>query len=477
MYVRGLLNSPSIEFFLYMIKYSFCLFLLTLVGCTTEQKETSTIFAGEIVNPKSDMVILYKDVMVIDSAQLDMQNRFTMKLDTLEEGLYNFHNSGQYQYVYLSKGDSLLIRLNTIYFDESLVFSGRGEEINNFLTEIFLNTEEEESLIESYYDLDPIPFSKKIDSLRQIKHNLLADLQSETDLPPKSLTVANSSIDYNSYSYKEKYPFKHNRRTNVNSIPKLSDEFYAYRDDLNFDNKDLTYFSPYYDFMKIHFDNLAYTDCVVDCKNGGQIIKDQLHFNRHKLKLIDSIVKEKNLRDNLFRNVALTYFLKVHDNIANNKIFLDDFHKLSSNNKHISEIHNLYDGVIKMQPHNSIPDLNVLDSIGQPISLKKLTEEHSNVVLYFWTDANPRHFINITNEVSKLTSAHPETTFIGISLTPEAESWKSLIQSNLANFNNQYRAENMNTLRGALIVDSLNKAILIKDGLIVDAYKNIFSLY
>tara|TARA_R110000796_G_scaffold252619_2_gene388830 strand:- start:74483 stop:75865 length:1383 start_codon:yes stop_codon:yes gene_type:complete len=460
-----------------MIKYSFCLFLLSLTGCTNDQKETPTIFAGEIVNPKSDMVVLYKDDVVIDSAQLDMHNRFSIKLDTLEEGLYNFHNSDQYQYVYLSKGDSLLVRLNTIYFDESLVFSGIGEEINNFLIEIFLNNEEEESLIESYYDLEPEPFSDKIDSLRQIKLNLLNDLQSEIELSPKSLIIANSSIDYSSYIYKEKYPFKHLRKTSKSTIPKLSDDFYEYRDHLNFDDEDLTYFIPYYDFMKRHFDNLAYTDCVVDCENGGQVIKDQLHFNRHKLKLIDSIVKEKKLRDNLFRNVALTYFLKVHDNIENNKIFLDDFHKLSSNNKHISEIHVLYDGVIKMQPNNSLPDIKVLDSIGNPISLKKIAEDSDNVVVYFWTDANPRHFINVTNEVSKLSDAHPETTFIGISLTPQDESWKAIIHSNNKNFNNQYRAENINDLRSALIVDGLNKAILLKDGLIVDAYKNIFTLF
>tara|TARA_R110002050_G_scaffold16019_2_gene48954 strand:- start:48139 stop:49521 length:1383 start_codon:yes stop_codon:yes gene_type:complete len=460
-----------------MNKYSFCLFILTFVGCNTEQKETPTIFAGEIVNPTSETIILYKDDVVIDSAQLDMHNRFSIRLDTIVEGLYNFRHSPQYQYVYLSKGDSLLVRLNTIYFDESLVFSGKGEEINNFLVEVFLNGEDEEALVDSYYDLDPIPFSKKIDSLRQIKINLLNDLEVESALSPKSLAIANASINYGSYISKEKYPYKHHKKTKNSSLTKISDSFYEYRKKLNFDNKELTYFTPYYDFMKRHFDNLAYTDCTTDCENGERIIKNHLHFNRHKLKLIDSIVKEKELRDNLFRNVAMSYFLKVHDNIENNKIFLEDFHKLSSNNRHITEIHDLYEGVIKMQPNHSLPAITVLDSMGTIVSLKAIAEKNKNVIFYFWTSDNPRHFASITKQAAKLSDLHPEITFIGISLTPQLEKWQTMIQANNQSFSNQYKADNVDELRSALIIDGLNKAILTKDGVIVDAYKDMYSSF
>ena len=459
-----------------MIKYSYCLFLLALIGCNSEKKDLPTIFAGEIVNPTGESVILYKDDVVIDSAQLDMYNRFSIKLNNLEEGLYNFHNSGQYQYVYLTQGDSLLIRLNRIYFDESLVFSGKGEELNNFLIEVFLDNEEEETLIDSYYNLKPEEFTKKIDSLRQNKLVSLAELKSEVDLSPKSLTLANASIDYGSYISKEKYPFKYLRKNSDGSLPKINKTFYDYRKNLDFDDKNLTFFTPYYDFMKRHFDNLAFNDCATDCKDGKTHVKDQLHFNRHKLQLIDSIVQEKQLRDNLFRNVAMTYLLKIHDSVANNKIFLDDFHKLSSNNKHIAEIHELYDAVNKLQPGQEVPDVTVIDSLGNTISLKEITKLNSNIVFYFWTDANPRHFTNSSKQIAKLAVAHPNSTFIGLSLASKDENWKNIIKSNKQHFKNQYRAKDNYELRRKLIIDGLNKAVLIKDGLIVDAYKDIYSL-
>lgn len=460
-----------------MNKYSFCLFFLTLIGCNIDKKDTPTVFAGQIINPTSETVILYKDDIAIDSARLDTQNRFSITLKNIDEGLYNFRHAPQYQYVYLSKGDSLLIRLNTIYFDESLVFSGKGEEINNFLVEIFLTGEDEESLINSYYKLEPIAFSKKIDSLRELKIKLLEELNSENNLSKKSLEIANASIDYNTYITKEKYPFKNYKKTKQNSFSKIDDDFYAYRKDLNFNNKDLTYFTPYYDFMKRHFDNLAFADCTDDCKNGEMAIKNQLHFNSHKLELIDSIVKEKDLRDNLFRNVAMSYFLKVHDNPENNKLFLDEFNKLSENNKHSDEIHDLYDGVVNMQPNKQIPDVNVLDSVGNVISLKDITEQNKDVVFYFWTSKNKRHFSHITKQVSKLSDANPDLKFVGISLTQEQQEWQTMVKSFNKNFENQYQAEDIDKLRRTLIIDGLNKAILIKDGLILDAYKDMYSRF
>ncbi|MBA6316534.1 transaldolase [Cellulophaga baltica] len=459
-----------------MYKYSFCLLLLTLTACFSDDKDSPTIFAGEIINPTSQTVILYKDDVVIDSAQLDMHNRFTIKLKNLEEGLYNFRHAPQYQYVYLSKGDSLLVRLNTIYFDESLVFSGKGEEINNFLIEVFLNSEEEETAVNSYFNLDPEVFSIKIDSLRETKLALLSELQKEAELTPKSIEMAKASIDYSAYINKEKYPFKHLKKNRDNLITDISEEFYDYRDELNFDNKDLTFFTPYYDYMKRHFDNVAFTHCAVDCSNGGRVINNQLHFNQHKLKLIDSVVKEKKLRDNLFRNVAMTYFLKVHDNVENNKVFLEDFHKLSNNNGHIAEIHGLYESVLKMQPTHELPAVTVIDSSGQLVSITDLASGKDDVIFYFWTDRNTRHFGNITKQVAKLKVLHPDTKFIGISLSKMDENWRKMIDSSDIGYDNQYRAEDDNMLRNTLIIDGLNKAILVKNGLIVDAYKDMYAL-
>ncbi|NNE02547.1 MAG: transaldolase, partial [Eudoraea sp.] len=146
---------------------------LLLVSC--QNKEDNTIgvyFAGEIVNPTDRQVVLFKGETAIDSIKLDENNRFEFSLDSVQEGLHHFYHHPELQYVYLENGDSLQARLNTVDFDESLVFSGKGEEINNLLLEIFLDTELEEDLVYSFYNLEPAVFSLKIDSLKNDKLNL-----------------------------------------------------------------------------------------------------------------------------------------------------------------------------------------------------------------------------------------------------------------------------------------------------------------
>src|SRR5690606_3615447 len=157
--------------------------------------------------------VLFKDDIVIDSAKLDSENRFSIRLNSPEEGLYHFDHHPELQYVFLEKGDSLVIRLNTEDFDESLIFTGKGEEINNFLIEMFLSAEEELPIIYGYSNLEPDRFDRKLDSLQKIKSNLLKELLKETKLSDNAIFMAKASIDYNYYAYKEKYPFWNMRRT------------------------------------------------------------------------------------------------------------------------------------------------------------------------------------------------------------------------------------------------------------------------
>ena len=139
-----------------MDKSLLLLSLFVISSCATSERQANTVhFAGEIVNPTSNYVVLYKGDSALDSVSLDENNRFVMELDSVDEGLYNFYHYPEYQYVFLENGDSLQVRLNTHYFDESLVFSGEGEEVNNFLIEMFLAHEKEEDLIYDLYKLEP----------------------------------------------------------------------------------------------------------------------------------------------------------------------------------------------------------------------------------------------------------------------------------------------------------------------------------
>jgi len=446
-----------------------------LVGCEQNAPKSQTVLlTGQIVNPTNDAVILYKNDRVIDSAKLDKKNRFRFELDNIDEGLHHFNHEPEQQYIYLEKGDNVRIRLNTMAFDESLVFSGSNERVNNFMIEMFLNYEDEERLVYSYYDLSPTEFSHKIDSLRNQKLDELTNLVIGEDLSEKAYAMAKATVDYNSYSYKEKYPFYHRRKTSEDNLHQLDSAFYDYRRLLDFNNLELAFFKPYYDFMINHFGNLSYTTCSANCQ---KMIKKpaakHLHFNRHKMALIDSLINTNELRDNLFRNVAMDYLLKVHHIDTQSEVFIKEFHGLSSNENHKQEIDELYQAIEHLQVDNVLPHILVENSKGENQTFKEISKNH-NTVFYFWTASRKRHLRNVSKQLRKLKTKYPQYNYVGISLKTGKEQWKKLIDEYGLDAKNQYWGGDFDKIQRTLLIDGLNKCIISKDSVILDGFANIF---
>lgn len=454
------------------------LFVLLICSCGNPESNSSTVyFAGEIVNPTSEYVVIFKGDEALDSVPLDSNNRFTFELDSIDEGLHHFYHAPELQYVFLEKGDSLQIRLNTYYFDESLVFSGQGEEVNNFLIEMFLTHEQEEDFIYDYYKLEPEEFCKKIDSLSSTKIAQLEELHEETPLSEQAYELAKSGIIYNAYKYKEPYPYYHKKKKGEKSMRELPANFYAYHDKIDYENSDLTYLRPYYNFMKYHLGNLSYISCKEGCMTADKkMIKSQLHFNRHQLYMIDSLVKQKELRDNLFRNVAFDYLLKQRDPEEKIELFIKEFHSLSENNRHIDEIDRLYKDIKNIQPNKEIPNITVFDVEGNTKTLKELSENRE-IVFYFWSAPQKGHFKNIRKRVAQLKKEYPEYTFIGINLQTEQGRWKSMLDEYELDKSEQYWVENFKEVAHSLVVYDPFKSVIAKDGLIVDAFANVYTSF
>ncbi len=455
-----------------MIRFLFCLLVVLIWSCGEQGKKNSSVyFAGEIVNPTSDKVVLYRGDQPLDTAYLDQYNRFSLRLDSIVEGLHHFEHHPEEQYVYLESGDSIQLRLNTINFDESLVFSGIGEEINNFMVEMFLANEREEMEVYRLYQLEPGRFAAKIDSLRQAKLGSLEQISSEVGLSQGAYETAKAGIVYSTYIYMEAYPFYHRKNTSEKTIHQLPEDFYAYRETINFNNEGLTYLRPYYNFMKYHLGNLSYMNCKDNC--GEMEYGDkQLHFNRHQLVLIDSLILQPELRDNLFRNIVVDYLLK-HNSEENMSRIIADFHKLSANNRHMEEINALYEGIMRMQPKKALPELMLYSAEEEAVSMADLSRD-KKTVFYFWSGSEMGHFRNISRRVEKLKQKHPEYHFVGINLRTDMARWKTLLDSHGLDKSEQYWAEDYDQITHTLIISDQNKSIVAENGIILDAFANVY---
>ena len=108
-------NSP-------LIRILSLLFFLFLISCNKDFKKDDyrAYFGGEVINPTNRYIYFSKDGVVIDTIPLQKNNTFFVEFDSLAPGMYTFMHEPEYQYVFFDKNDSIMVRLNSINFDESI---------------------------------------------------------------------------------------------------------------------------------------------------------------------------------------------------------------------------------------------------------------------------------------------------------------------------------------------------------------------
>jgi hypothetical protein len=182
------------------------LFCISIISCnnSTECAVDYSWVGGEIVNPHSEYVLLFKNNNLLDTIQLDDKNFFSYKTENNKGNLYSFRN-GEFQIFYLEPGDSLMLRVNTIDFDESLSYSGKGGKKNTFLMELFLKNEMDRKLVTNWYALAPQEYEFKLDSLKEIQTNLYNEFVAKEQPTQEFMELSQASIEYAYKANKELY--------------------------------------------------------------------------------------------------------------------------------------------------------------------------------------------------------------------------------------------------------------------------------
>lgn len=460
--------------------YRMVLLLGLLVFSCAKNKEGDAYLSGEITNPTSKYVVLYHNDVMLDSVGLDANDRFYFRLDEIEEGLYYFFHFPEYQYVYLKKGDSVLMSLDATpgSFDESLVFSGNNQEINNFLIRMFLVHEKEREQISSYYGLSPNGFAAKVDSLRSLKHKELSELARNNDFSEKASAVLRASIDYDYFSHKERYPILPKGKSIKGFQKEFGPEFYSYRSQIELDNKDLYFYQPYNNYLTHYITNLSNEYCLEHCNR--EILepwRHQMHLDGHRLSLAGDVIMEQGLRDSYLRSIAINFLLSAH--VANKDCdkFVDKFAALCGNEAYKDEIKRAYHSIGNLQPGRELPHLELEDVEGQTTTLKEVSNGRTTV-FYFWSAKNVQHFKRVNRHVSELGEIHPNLKFVGISLMTERANWLEMLKMEGLDRNvGQFRANDFKSVQNTFLIRNLNKCLIANDTIIKDGFADIYSSF
>lgn len=454
---------------LHLLLYSSSIILL-FSSCNKQFKDDNYVayFGGEVTNPTNPYVLFCRDSEVIDTIPLKPDNTFFIKFDSLTPGLYSFKHEPEYQYVYFDKNDSLMVSINSKDFDQSIVFSGRGDEKNNFLMELYLKNEDDRNKIFNVLDHNVADFTKNIDSAYKSKQKFYDTKKEEIKWSDDFDTYAKATLDFFQYSKKEVYPIVHQMRTGENIQKKLPKDFYNYRDDIDYNNAKFTNFSPFVKYLTNMLNNVA---SEKDFGNVSDVDKS-LNLNIKKLNIADTLFKNQKIKNTILNNIAFSYLLE-DQNIVNNKKFLDRFHQLSTDNSQHNEIVKMGNAIQALKAGNELPDINVFDINDKEISIKSLI--HKKTAIFFWTENLDSHMVAAHKKIMALAEKHPDYQFIAVNVDDNQKKWKSILSNFKVNNIIELRAADFDQLKEKWVINKIHRTMIINaNGTINNAFVSLF---
>ena len=451
----------------------FLFVLLTFVGCQTSPKEIKPVFVGgNIINPSNNYVVLYDTQNNIDTLYLNDDNRFSHRFLNFKPGIHSFVHGGKYQSILLEKNDSIMMHINTHDFDESIVYNGIGAKKNNYLINLLLKLEKEDSNTNASYSESPEKYHQKIETFITKNSN---DLESFLKINPNSelfKKVALSSIKYHYFTRKELYPFRHFGANNFENFKELPSSFYEFRKEIIYNDKDLKDFYPYYNFLFPHINNLSFEQLKADQKICD-LESNNLEYTNYKLILIDSLVTNPLIKNNLLK-YTVRNFISNSKSIDKSYILYQSYLDKSSNVKDKTYIKNLFKNTQGLQPGHKLPSVEVIDSDNIKSNLNLIFD--NTTVLYFWDNASRYHFENSHIKVNTLNDLFPEIDFIAININSmHTNAWKNMLYAKQYSTNNEYRFANPSFAKKRLAINYIKKVLIVdKKGFILNSTADLF---
>ncbi|MEZ4802830.1 MAG: hypothetical protein R2797_08645 [Gelidibacter sp.] len=453
------------------------LILSTLLGCKKESDSTANYayFGGEIINPNNDYIVLNSPDETSDTLYLDGKNRFIKKLSSIKAGLYTFIHGGEYQRVLLEPSDSILLRLNTIDFDESLVFTGNGARKNNYLIASFVGNEEDnKKFMRMMWDMEPKKFEEALDADRNEKLTELNKFLSQNEYSDLFKNIAETNINYNYYYNKELYPFGYYGYNNLIHYKDLPEDFYDFRDDVDYNNEELTGVIPYYKFLFYHFNNLALKKYYQTATHNVVFDNKSVVYNLEKLRLMDSLIDNENIKDHLLKFTARDFIVVSEDSLETNEV-LNSFLKKSKNEKDKAYIKKLASSVDKLKYGKELPSIKLVSYDEKEVDIDTLITKPT--LIFFWSSNYPLLMRNTHYKVKTLKSKFPEVNFIAININDDDKThWKNTVNQYKFTANEEFQFQNPAESMNQLAINSVNKSILVdKEGKIINANAMLFT--
>lgn len=119
-----------------MKKIGFFLFALVLSNISFGQDVVK--FQADIAHRNGDILFIKNNRIIVKEIKVEGDGHFSSSFE-IKEGMYQLFDGAEYTELFLKNGFDLKLKMDAENFDESIVYSGKGAEENNYLAQKILN--------------------------------------------------------------------------------------------------------------------------------------------------------------------------------------------------------------------------------------------------------------------------------------------------------------------------------------------------
>jgi len=311
-----------------MKKIWFFVAVLMVISCKNEAPKDYAIILGNITNKIGELTLNSSDRLIKKVIKVAEDGSF---IDTIrvKTDTYILNDGKNRTSVYIDAGNNINISYNANDFENSLIFSGVGSEISNYL---FSKEKKEKELTGNsteVYKLEEIEYKTKFNEIKTASQEILAtSIGISEEFKVKELRNINYSYLYQIsiyQQYHEHYAEKPNFKTTEGFLEELKD--------LNYENEeDFTFSGDYEKLVTSHFDDEAAKIVEKDS------IAEDIAFINIVGTIPNETIKNRLLFDNAKYSVTYTNdletfyneFMKVSTNEDNNKVITESYNKLKT---------------------------------------------------------------------------------------------------------------------------------------------------
>lgn len=406
------------------------LYFLFIIYPFLSEAQKIVTFSGKILNPKSNAIhIKYIDnylqmkEITAGSAIIDKEGKFGMTFEWSEAKPALLYHGDQSYRLFLIPGDKLKITLDTDKFYQTANFSGKGSEVNNFLTLLDFQFNQGAALQEynesfQKYELEEFVIYINKRKVDQVK------LYEETFINPPSQEFNNyilSAFDYSWAADRLNYLELHSFYNNKKGFVKVSMEYYNFLDKVKINN-DVALSTYYYvHFLESYFNDLSYQQLTKKEKKKIGVASVKQYNSLYDLinQKLEGKSRDLMLAKLLYDAVdaGLTDAMKPK---------LAEYDSINENKAYRKILNELYYASSVLKKGSPAPDFSLPDISGKMVSLSDFKGKVVYIDIWAsWCVACRAEIYHTKKLIEKYKDK--DVVFLYVSIDTKADLWQKLI--------------------------------------------------